>query len=154
MAVASHSADPLLTLISGITSSDPYYVHFSYVELRNLAEDDSAAASARRTTMFGDQKHSPTLWATLVRTALLTLGRDYQLVLRRGAPPPPPGLLDLRRFWLAAADRSPAVSVPQPKAGGPVVPATPFVRKPVFKNVQSSPLHSVVESLAARWCSD
>ena len=92
----------MLTLISGITSSDPYYLHFSYVELRNLAENDSAAASARRTTMFGDQKHSPTLWATLVRAALLTLGRDYQLVLRRGSPPPPPGLFDLRKSQLAA----------------------------------------------------
>jgi nucleoporin NDC1 len=99
LAVASHTADPILTLISGITSSDPYYVHFSYTELRSLAEDDSAATSARRTAMFGDQKHSPTLWATLVRTALLTLGKDYQVILRRGAPPPPPGLSNLRNIW-------------------------------------------------------
>jgi nucleoporin NDC1 len=90
--VTSHTADPLLTLISGVTSNDPYYVHSSYVELCSLAEDDSARARARRTTMFGDQKHNPTLWATLVRSALLTLGKDYQVVLRRGAPPPPPGL--------------------------------------------------------------
>ena len=90
--MASHTADPLLTLISGITSNDPYYVHLSYKELCSLAEDDSAPARARRTTMFGDQKHNPTLWATLVRSALLTLGKDYQVVLRRGAPPPPPGL--------------------------------------------------------------
>lgn len=90
--MTSHAADPLLTLISGITSDDPYYVHLSYTELCTLTEDDSAPARARRTTMFGDQKHSPTLWATLVRSALLTLGKDYQVVLRRGAPPPPPGL--------------------------------------------------------------
>ncbi|KAI0002445.1 nucleoporin protein Ndc1-Nup [Russula compacta] len=132
LVVASHTADSLLTSISGITSSDSYYVHFSYIELRGLAEDDSAAASARRTAMFGDQKHSPTLWATLVRTALLTLGKDHQVVLHRGTPPPPP-----------------AAPAPQPKAGGPSVPATPFIRKPVFRNSQSSPLHSVVESLSA-----
>jgi nucleoporin NDC1 len=94
--VTTHAVDPLLTLISGITSNDPYYVHFSYIELRGLAEDDSAAASARRTAMFGDQKYSPTLWATLVRTALLTLGKDYQVVLRRGVPPPAPGLTIFR----------------------------------------------------------
>ncbi|KAI9511523.1 nucleoporin protein Ndc1-Nup [Russula earlei] len=132
LTVASHTADPLLTLISGITNSDPYYAHFSYMELRNLADDGSASASARRTTMFGDQKHSPTLWATLVRAALLTLGMDYQIVLRRGAPPPP----------LASPP-------PQQKAGGPAAPATPLIRKPVFRNTPSSPLHSVVESLAA-----
>ena len=90
--MTSQTADPLLALVSGITSNDPYYVHLSYIELRNLAEDDSAPAKARRTTMFGDQKHNPTLWATLVRSALLTLGKDYQVVLRRGVPPPPPGL--------------------------------------------------------------
>ena len=90
--MTSHTAHPLLTLISGITSNDPYYVHLSYTELRSLAEDDSAPARARRTTMFGDQKHNPTLWATLVRSALLTLGKDYQVVLRRGAKPSPPGL--------------------------------------------------------------
>src|SRR6267142_1531552 len=53
------------------------------------------------------------------------------------------------KFGSQWADRSLAAPVPQPKAGGPVAPATPFVRKPVFKNAQSSPLHSVVESLAA-----
>ncbi|KAI0277030.1 nucleoporin protein Ndc1-Nup [Russula aff. rugulosa BPL654] len=132
LAVTSHTADPLLTLISGITSNDPYYAHLSYIELCSLAEDDSASARARRTTMFGDQKHNPTLWATLVRSALLTMGKDYQVVLRRGAPPPPP-----------------AAPAPQPKAKGPVVSNTPIVRKAVFKNTPSSPLHSVVESLAA-----
>ncbi len=87
--------DPVLTLISGITSSDPYYVHLSYRELCKHAEDDTNAASTRRINMFSDQKHSPTMWATLVRAALLTLGKDYQLLLRRGAPPPSPGSLAL-----------------------------------------------------------
>ncbi|KAI0266419.1 nucleoporin protein Ndc1-Nup [Gloeopeniophorella convolvens] len=133
LTVASHTADPALTLISGITSDDPYYVHFGYIELCAFAEDDSSAASTRRTTMFGDQKHTPTLWATLLRSALLTLGKDYQTLLRRGAPPPPMS----------------APAAPKPKPEGPAVPATPLVRKPVFKTAQSSPLHSVVESLAS-----
>jgi len=63
---------------------------------------------------------------------LLTLGKDYQVVLRRGVPPP-----------------APAAPAPQPKARGPVAQATPLIRKPVFRNTPGSPLHSVVESLAA-----
>ncbi|KAN0130179.1 Nucleoporin protein Ndc1-Nup [Lactarius tabidus] len=132
LAVASQTADPMLTLISGITSPDPFYVHLSYFELCKHAEDDTNAASTRRINVFGDQKHTPTLWATLVRTALLTLGKDYQLLLRRGAPPPPP-----------------AAPTPKPKPAGPVAPATPFIRKPVLKTTASSPLQSVVTSLAA-----
>ncbi|KAI9441473.1 nucleoporin protein Ndc1-Nup-domain-containing protein [Lactarius indigo] len=114
IAVASQTADSMLTLISGIT------------------KDDSNAASTRRINVFGDQKHTPTLWATLVRAALITLGKDYQLLLRRGAPPPPP-----------------AAPTPKPKPVGLVAPATPFIRKPVLKPTPSSPLHSVVTSLAA-----
>ncbi|KAH9177530.1 nucleoporin protein Ndc1-Nup [Lactarius sanguifluus] len=132
LAVASQTADPMLTLISGITSHDPYYLHLSYSEFCKHAEDDTNAASTRRINVFGDQKHTPTLWATLVRAALLTLGKDYQLLLRRGAPPPPP-----------------ATPTPKPKPVGPVAPATPFIRKPVLKPTPSSPLHSVVTSLAA-----
>ncbi|KAH8996770.1 nucleoporin protein Ndc1-Nup [Lactarius akahatsu] len=132
LAVASQTADPMLTLISGITSHDPYYLHLSYSELCKHAEDDTNAASTRRINVFGDQKHTPTLWTTLVRAALLTLGKDYQLLLRRGAPPPPP-----------------AAPTPTPKPVGPVAPATPFIRKPVLKPTPSSPLHSVVTSLAA-----
>jgi nucleoporin NDC1 len=43
----------------------------------------------------------------------------------------------------------PATPAPKPKSGGPVAPATPFIRKSVFRTTSSSPLHSVVESLAA-----
>jgi Nucleoporin protein Ndc1-Nup len=107
LAIASHTADPILTLISGVTSGDPYYVHFSYMELRTLAENDGTAASIRRSTLFGDQKHNPTLWATLVRTALLTLGKDYQVLLHRGAPPPPLGLLS-SPYYCSRADQRPS----------------------------------------------
>ena len=87
--VAQTTADPVLTIVSGTTSSDPYYKHFAYAELDQLANDESEAGSAKRVALFADQKYNPSLWSTLVREALLTLGRDYQLLLRRGAPPPP-----------------------------------------------------------------
>ena len=72
-----------------------------YLELCKHAEGDTNAASTRRINMFSDQKHSPTLWAsTLVHATLLTLGKDYQLLLSRGVPPPPPSSLVLCIFRL------------------------------------------------------
>ncbi len=88
-AVAAHTADPGLTLVSGITSADLYLKHFAYAELRDFASAESSEASARRSALFGDQKHIPNMWAALARECLLTLGRDYQLFLRRGQPAPP-----------------------------------------------------------------
>ena len=84
--MANHTADPGLTLVSGITSTDPYLKHFAYAELRGFATEDSPAASARRTALFGDQKYTPSMWSTLARESLLTLGHDYQLLLRKGQP--------------------------------------------------------------------
>ncbi len=89
VAVAKYTADPGLTFVSGITSSDAYLKHFAYAELRDFASDDSPAASTRRTELFGDQKYIPNMWSTLARESLLTLGHDYQLFLRRGQPAPP-----------------------------------------------------------------
>lgn len=91
MNVAQTTADPMLTLVSGIKSSDAYFKHFAYNELQQLVstEDESPAAAARRMTLFTDQKYNPNMWATLVRETLLTLGSDYQLFLRRGSPPAP-----------------------------------------------------------------
>ncbi len=86
--VADHTADPGLTLVSGITSTDAYLKHFAYAELRGFATEDSPAASNRRTALFGDQKYNPSMWSTLARESLLTLGHDYQLFLRRGQPAP------------------------------------------------------------------
>ena len=84
--MANHTADPGLTLVSGITSTDPYLKHFAYAELRGFATEDSPAAAARRTALFGDQKYNPSMWSTLARESLLTLGHDYQLLLRKGQP--------------------------------------------------------------------
>lgn len=89
VSVAQTTADPMLTVVSGVRSSDVYFKHFAYAELQQLASDESPAASSRRTALFADQKYNPTMWTTLVRESLLTLGKDYQLFLRRGAPPAP-----------------------------------------------------------------
>jgi len=91
--VAHQTSDPAVTLVSGATSTDVYYKRFAYSELKDFASDESPAASARRTALFGEQKYSPSLWSTLVRESLLFLGNDYQRLLRRGKAAPPPGNL-------------------------------------------------------------
>jgi hypothetical protein len=85
--VANTTADTALTLVSGIKSNDVYFKHFAYAELQQFASDESATGSSKRSALFADQKYNPSLWSTLVREALLALGQDYQLFLRRGAPP-------------------------------------------------------------------
>ncbi|KAI0309822.1 nucleoporin protein Ndc1-Nup [Amylostereum chailletii] len=133
ISVASQTADPGLTLVSGAGSTDLYFKYLAYHELCQLAQDDSALAGTRRTAIFGDQKYNPSIWSTFVRESLLTLGNDYQLLLRRGKPAPPP----------APAPATPA------KPKGPEPPATPFIRKPIFKSASQSPVRSVLESFAS-----
>ncbi|KZT25546.1 hypothetical protein NEOLEDRAFT_1202644 [Neolentinus lepideus HHB14362 ss-1] len=132
--VTSVSADPVETLISGTTSSSTYFQYFAYMELRNLIWEDSPAASARRSALFADQKHSPSLWVTLCRTALLQLGKDYQHFVRRGAPLP--------------GATTPAPAPVPPKKPDPT-PSTPLIRKPIFKSSPASPVHAVIESLSS-----
>ncbi|KAI0051541.1 hypothetical protein FA95DRAFT_1485201 [Auriscalpium vulgare] len=135
LAIASRTADPSLTLVSAISSSDPdpYFKYFAFEELREFSADDTAAGSARRTALFGDQKYNPSLWSVLVRESLLFLGKDYQLLLRRGKAAPPPAAAPI---------------VPQ-KPKGPDVPATPLIRKVIFKTQSNSPIASVLDSFAA-----
>ena len=76
-----------MTIVSGLGSEDVYYKHFAFEELRQLATDETPAGSTKRAALFADQKYNPNIWSTLVREALLVLGRDYQVLLRRGAPP-------------------------------------------------------------------
>ena len=85
-------ADPFVTLISGISSGDVFYKHSAYLELAHLSGDQSSGTIAARTSFFADQKYNPSLWSQLCRNALLDLGKDYQLALRRGKPALP-GLL-------------------------------------------------------------
>ncbi|KAI8973117.1 nucleoporin protein Ndc1-Nup [Trametes punicea] len=132
--VAHKTADPGLTLVSGITSSDAYLKHFAYAELRNFSSEDSPAASARRTALFADQKYNPSMWSTLSRESLLTLGRDYQLLLRRGKPAPP-------ATTTPVAPSKPTVPLP--------APATPLIRTKVYKPGQTSPLQAALDTFAS-----
>ncbi|KAF8837216.1 hypothetical protein BDN67DRAFT_224805 [Paxillus ammoniavirescens] len=132
MKVGSMTADPNVTLISGITSADSFFLHFAYAELRDVATDDSTASAARRTALFSDQKFSPSLWSTLAREALLRLGQDYQTFLRRGKPAPP-----------AAVPASAAA----PKNPDP--PSTPLLRQAIYKAPRQSPISKVLDSFAS-----
>ncbi|KAL6298512.1 nucleoporin protein Ndc1-Nup [Sparassis latifolia] len=131
--VSHNTADPALTLVSGITSSNPYFKHLAYAELKQLAREDSPAASTRRSALFEDQKYYPNMWSCLVRDALLTLGEDYQLLLRRGKPAPPPV----------------AAPVPSKPAVAPPIPATPLIRAPILKSSPASPLRAALDTLAS-----
>jgi nucleoporin NDC1 len=132
MKVGSMTADPNVTLISGITSTDSFFLHFAYAELRDVATDDSAASAARRAALFSDQKFSPSLWSTLAREALLRLGQDYQTFLRRGKPAPPAAV---------------PVSAAAPKNPDP--PSTPLLRQAIYKAPRQSPISKVLDSFAS-----
>ncbi|KAF8677924.1 hypothetical protein AX14_004725, partial [Amanita brunnescens Koide BX004] len=84
------TADPNSVLISGIsTSSSPFPFHyFAFLELRTIASAQNPQSASLRSALFSDQKYSPSLWSHLVRQSLLTLGRDYQTLARRGLPLP------------------------------------------------------------------
>ncbi|KAK0443401.1 nucleoporin protein Ndc1-Nup [Desarmillaria tabescens] len=134
--VSHMTADPSVTLVSGVASSDIILKYFAFAELNELSSDLSPSAGARRTALFGDQKYSPNLWSHLCRESLLVLGRDYQHFLRRGAPPtiPPP---------LAVA----TAAQPQP----PPFLSTPVsvVKQLIYKQAKPSPISSVIDSLGA-----
>lgn len=134
IAVSQLTADPSTTLISGISTPDKVFKYFAYSELKELSMDESPAASARRTALFGDQKYTPSLWSHLVRESLLLLGNDYQLFLRRGAPPPPP---------------APPVALPKAPPAAP--PSTPvaLLKKPIYQSAKQSPIRAVLNSLAS-----
>jgi nucleoporin NDC1 len=129
------SPDPNTTIVSGVASSDRIFKFFAYVELRDLAKNQIAAAEVRRTALFGDQKHSPNLWTFLARESLLLLEHDYQLLLRRGQPPPP------------VVDPVPSKAVFQPTSL--VATPTPLLRQKIFRSTQESPVQAALDALAA-----
>jgi hypothetical protein len=91
--IISHlTADPNTILVSGISTTDfPFPFHyFAFLELRNIASSQNPRSTALRSSLFSDQKYSPSLWSHLVRQSLLLLGHDFQTFIRRGQPLPTP----------------------------------------------------------------
>ncbi|KAG5637562.1 hypothetical protein H0H81_004139 [Sphagnurus paluster] len=132
------TAEPHLTLVSGISSADTGFRYLAYTELATLAADESAAAAVRRSALFNDQKYNPGLWAHLVRESLLFLGTDYQHFLRRGKPAPAP------------VSKSTPVVPTTPAKPLPATP-TPLIRTSIFQSnkASASPVRTVVEGLGS-----
>ncbi|KAF8572669.1 hypothetical protein K439DRAFT_1643451 [Ramaria rubella] len=117
IAISHKVPNPNEAIVSGLHSQDRYFKQHAYIELSAIACSSSAVASARRTDLFTNQKTNPTFWNATVREILITLGRDYQSLLRRGKPAPP---------TLAPA------SIPStPKT--PRQPSTPLIRQAILK---------------------
>ena len=120
-----------MTLVSGITSTDGFFKQFAFAELERLASDDSGAARSRREALFADQKYNPNMWASLCRESLLTLGKDYQLFLRRGQPAPagkssphPTPFMSLECMTSTTNARTPETSHPAPRKADAAHPRT------------------------------
>ncbi|KXN81967.1 Nucleoporin NDC1, partial [Leucoagaricus sp. SymC.cos] len=133
--VANLAADPNVTLISGISSSDLTFQYFAYSELCTLAEDKSAVATAQRSALFSDQKFSPNLWSRFIRESLLLLGKDYQLFLRHGDPEPPA---------VVPPQATPALNL-NSITSSPV----PLLRKRVFKSTPEGPVEMALDAIAS-----
>ena len=133
--LSTFSQDHNTTLVSGVASSDRIFKFFAYVELRDLAKDQTSAAEARRTALFGDQRYSPNLWTFLARESLLLLEHDYQLFLRRGQPLPP------------IVEPVPSKAVFQPTSL--VATPAPLLRQKIFRSTQESPVQAALDALGA-----
>jgi nucleoporin NDC1 len=133
--LSTFSPDHNTTLVSGVASSDRIFKFFAYVELRDLAKDQTSAAEARRTALFADQKYSPNLWTFLTRESLLLLEHDYQLFLRRGQPLPP------------TVDPVPSKVVFQPTSL--IATPAPLLRQKIFRSIQESPVQAALNVLGA-----
>ncbi|TDL14209.1 hypothetical protein BD410DRAFT_865598, partial [Rickenella mellea] len=121
--------DRALVLVSGMHSTDPYSQRHAIHELVILSSEPVGTA---RGTIYGDTKYNPSMWSSLVRQSLLLLGKDYQLFRRRGHPPPAPG-----------------TSSGCATTKAPEKPSTPIIHKPIYKSAQSSPLSTLVDSIAS-----
>ncbi|KAK7047372.1 hypothetical protein VNI00_006603 [Paramarasmius palmivorus] len=135
--VSHITPDPTVALISGLSSPDRVFKFFALLELKDFASDSSSSGVSQRTEFFGNQKYSPALWSQLCREILLLLGHDYQLLLRRGAPPPP--------------QQPQAAPPPASRPQLATIPATPkkLIEKPIFQTAKRSPIKSVIDSFAS-----
>jgi len=129
--VSNGVKDCAVVLASGITSSNSYYKLHAFHDLASLSSL-SAEAKAKRTAIYSDTKHNPTLWSSISRQCLLLLGQDYQLFLRKGQAAP-------------AAAPAPAPAPPKPAQ----TPSTPLIRKPIFKSSASTPAAQLADSLSS-----
>lgn len=137
MNIAHATPEPHVTLVSGISSPDIAFRFFAYKELKNIGAEQSQSSATRRAALFNDQKYSPGLWSQFARESLLLLGRDYQLVLRRGKPELP-----------RPAPAAPVVAV----LTNPLINATPtpLIRASIFQSgKQVSPIRTVIDSLGS-----
>ncbi|KLO15190.1 hypothetical protein SCHPADRAFT_849874 [Schizopora paradoxa] len=123
--------DSAVVLISGISSSNGYYRLHAFHDLASLSSL-SAEAKAKRSAIYSDTKHNPTLWSSICRQCLLLLGQDYQLFLRKGQPAPAPA-------------PAPAPVPPKPTQNL----STPLIRKPIFKSSAASPTAQLADSLSS-----
>ncbi|KAH8107286.1 nucleoporin protein Ndc1-Nup [Phellopilus nigrolimitatus] len=104
----------------------------AFHELCSLASGTSEA-KWKRTTIYADSKHDPTLWATIVRQSLLLLGTDYQAFLHRGSLP--------------STQAQPALA---PKMRNKTeTPSTPIIRSPVYKMPQASPIGQLADTISS-----
>ncbi|KAG5644444.1 hypothetical protein DXG03_008539 [Asterophora parasitica] len=139
--------EPHVTLVSGATSTpsldaSPYpYAYLAYTELLAFSRatpESSPALVAHRSTLFNDQKYStPSLWGTLVRSALVLLGEDYRLFLRRGAPTP----ALLASSAAASSNSTGTPGTPLRQSGSDLRPLmatpTPLIRTSIFQSQSS-----------------
>ncbi|KAG6860815.1 hypothetical protein C0995_007316 [Termitomyces sp. Mi166 len=138
LSVLGTTAEPHVTLVSGISSTDLGFRYLAYKDIYRFSSADSETAANYRSSLFNDQKYNPNLWSHLVRESLLFLGKDYQYLLRRGKPAPPPPK--------PAAPAAPAT----PSRPSVVTTQTPLIRTSIFKsNKQASPVRNIVESLGS-----
>lgn len=124
------------------TSAPPIsiYTHLAYAELLALASSDEAGAAKARAEAFDVDG---AVWARLVREALVLIGREYQLLLARGAPPAPPAAAP-------APSARPASSSSSPAAAGASITPSPLLKQNVFaKQGPPSPAARVGAALAS-----
>ncbi|KIY45728.1 hypothetical protein FISHEDRAFT_48838 [Fistulina hepatica ATCC 64428] len=127
--------DSTFALVSGITSEQSLFRYCAYTEFYHLASEEGDEVRSRRVAFFADQRHNPNFWSRLVRHSLLLLGQDFQHFLRRGKPAPPP-----------PASEAPAA----PQLPIPVPPATPLIRKSVFRETPTkSRVRALIDSLSS-----
>ncbi|KAJ7131384.1 nucleoporin protein Ndc1-Nup-domain-containing protein [Mycena epipterygia] len=116
------------------------YTHLAYAELLALASSSDAGALKARAEAFDVDG---TVWARLAREALILIGREYRVLLARGAPPLPPPPAP------AAAPAAPVASTSALATPSRVTPA-PLLKQNIFaKSTPPSPAARVGAALAS-----